>query len=86
MGRSERMTASDACMSLSASDASTAHSVAAVVFIEAAGGAHGAQGLRQLVVKLAREMPPLLFLPVDESSRKGGRLAHCQLEALPPTG
>ena len=33
-------------------------------------GAHGAQALRELIVKLARQMAPLLLLPVDEPCRE----------------
>ena len=44
-------------------------------------GAHGAQALRELIVKLARQMSPLLLLPVDEPRRQCRSLPGRAVEA-----
>ena len=45
------------------------------------GGADGAQALRKLVVKLARQMAPLLLLSVDQPGGKRRSFARRPVEA-----
>ena len=74
------MIAIDVSASLVASGSSAAHSVAAVVLIEAANRRHGAEVLSEFVMKPARQMPALLLLIVDQLGSERGFFAGRQLE------
>ena len=65
----------------SASGTSAGHSLSAVALIEAATALMALRALRELVVKLARQMAPLLLLSVDEPRGQCRSLARRPVEA-----